>query len=568
VSGLNYRLVRWSAFTSAAIVLLMCALALYFCRQFYADTRWVSHTTSVIGEIRTTRSRVDSLINAPGHPTVSIAAIFEQFDRAARLTSDNPLQQQNASDFHRLLSQVSGQDTQADLASLQAAHAVLGNMQSEEYRLLTERIRSQADSSREAGLAISALCGALISLGMILGLAARREFRLRAKAEMALKADKDELTRYARELALVSAGSELIQAAQDEKQLTRAVGQILEEMLPQASGYFALFSPSKDLVEIRESWGDAQTPDVFPSATCVALQLGRKVHRSESLVPIPCKHVNPSSDCFCMPLRSSTGFLGVIHVESGSAIAAKRAGSIALFSAQITLALTNLRMRDALRSQSVRDPLTGLFNRRYFDETLQRELVAYRRGGSPLAVLMLDLDHFKRVNDSFGHAAGDDALRALGRLMRSSFRESDVICRYGGEEFAVILMNSDLDSAFAKAERFRHAVEQADLSSAGRDLGRMTTSVGIACCTEFDDSTQLVHASDAALYQAKRMGRNATWTCSMQPGSLPAIHPPADRESPWAGTDTSLTNERPHRSTLRVLPISPSGSGRSNAEPA
>ena len=553
----SHKLVRWSAFTSAAIVVSLCVLAVYFCQQFMEATRWVNHTTTVIGEIRTTRSQVDSLIaSPPGKPPVSTGVIMEQFDRAAQLTRDNALQQQNARDFHRLLSNVTGQDRQSDIANLEAAHAVLGNMQAEEYRLLTTRTRSQADLSRDAGLAVSALCGALISLGIIMGLAARREFRLRARAERALQADKDELTRYARELALVSAGSELIQAAQDEKQLTRAVAQILGEMLPEASGYFALLSHSKDIVEVCESWGASPIPEPFPPAACVALQLGRKVHRSESLVHIPCRHVNPCFDCLCMPLRSPNGFLGVIHVESGGPIASKRADSIGLFTAQITLALTNLRMREALRSQSVRDPLTGLFNRRYFDETLQRELAAFRRGGTPLSVLMLDLDHFKRVNDTFGHAAGDDALRALGRLMRSTFRESDVICRYGGEEFAVILMNSDLDSAFAKAESFRRAVELVDLSSNGRDLGRMTTSVGIACAAEFDDPAELVHAADAALYQAKRMGRNATCVCSQQPGSIPAIQPPkTNPDLDW--TDTSLASERAHNRppVSRIRPI-------------
>jgi diguanylate cyclase (GGDEF)-like protein len=168
---------------------------------------------------------------------------------------------------------------------------------------------------------------------------------------------------------------------------------------------------------------------------------------------------------------------------------------------------------------------------------------------------MLDLDHFKRVNDSFGHAAGDDTLRALGGLLRSSFRESDVICRYGGEEFAVILLNSSLGSAYAKAENFRHVVEQADLNWNGRDMGRMTTSVGVACCAEFENPDQLVQASDAALYHAKRMGRNSTWVCSSEPGTMPFIQPPTSPESIWA--DTSLTNERAaSRGTLfRVLPI-------------
>ncbi|KAA6459227.1 GGDEF domain-containing protein [Acidobacteria bacterium AB60] len=553
----NHKLVRWSALTSAAIVLLMCGLAVYFCQQFFQDTRWVTHSTAVIGEIRATRAQIDRILAAPaGQPPVSIAVVLDQFDRAAQMTRDNALEQQSCQDFRRLLSKVNGRDPQADLANLQGAHAILGNMQAEEYRLLTVRTRTQAEASRDAALAVSALCGALICLGIIMTLAARREFRLRAKAEKALQADKDELTRYARELALVSAGSELLQAAQDEKQLTRAVAQILGEMLPEASGYFALLSPSKDIVEICESWGDNPVPNAFPPSACVALQLGRKVHRSESLVHIPCKHVNPDADSICMPLRSPTGFLGVIHVESANPIATKRADSIALFTAQITLALTNLRMRDALRSQSVRDPLTGLFNRRYFDETLQRELAAYRRGGASLCVLMLDLDHFKRVNDTFGHAAGDDALRALGRLMRSTFRESDVICRYGGEEFAVILMNADLESAFAKAEMFRSAVERIDISSQGRDLGRMTTSVGVACCSEFDDAAKLVHAADAALYQAKRRGRNGTCVCSLESGALPAIQPSLALETHWPNTDTALNSERAHRTTSRILPIS------------
>jgi diguanylate cyclase (GGDEF)-like protein len=230
--------------------------------------------------------------------------------------------------------------------------------------------------------------------------------------------------------------------------------------------------------------------------------------------------------------------------------------SIGLFAAQVTLGLTNLRMREALRSQSVRDPLTGLFNRRYFDETLQREIASYRREGTPLSILMLDLDHFKKVNDSYGHAAGDDALRALGRLMRTSFRESDVICRYGGEEFAVVLLNSDLDSAYAKAESFRRQVEQTDLGSNGRDMGRMTASVGVACCTEFDFPDQLVQASDAALYQAKRMGRNSTFVCSGRAGVLPAVKPPTPGEPVWPiAADGSLTNERATGRHFRVLPI-------------
>ena len=536
--------------------MLLCGLALYFSNQFFDATNWVNHTAAVIGEIRATRLLLgtDAPYSNDHAVPLSVASVLSQIDRVAQLTTDNPLQQKNVQDFRGVFASTAPHAQSADARTIQAAYDLLFRMQSEEYRLLIVRTRGQAGASRRAALAVSALCAVLLIVGLIMALAARRESRLRAVADAALQADRDHLTRYSRELALVSAGSELIQAAQDEVQLNAAVARILSEMLPESSGYVGLMSASKDMVEICASWGSGQPPESFQPADCVALQLGRKIHRSEFLVPISCKHVHTSADCVCVPLRSSTGFLGMIYVESAEDISSKRSESIGLFAAQVTLGLTNLRMREALRSQSVRDSLTGLFNRRYFDETLQREIAAYRRESSPLAVLMLDLDHFKRVNDSFGHAAGDDALRALGRLMRSSFRESDVICRYGGEEFAVILMNSDLGSAYAKAESFRRAVEQSELKGNGRDVGRMTTSIGVACCDEFDSPDLLVQAADAALYQAKRMGRNSTCVCSGEPGTMPFVSIPATPTPVWP--EAALSAERGSRGPgSRVLSI-------------
>ena len=562
VSYRIYRLVRWGAFGAGTLVLLLCGSALYFSHQFFDATASVDHTTAVIGEIRATRV----LLGPESHftlsqpvPVVSVPAILGQFEHVAQLTSDNPVQQGNVQEFRALFSPAKGRDTaDPDPAALHAAHDALGHMQSEEYRLLSVRTANLAYASRKAAVAVSALCGALLLVGLVIAIAARREFRLREEADQTLLSEKQDLTRYSRELALVSAGSELIQAAQDESQLNAAVAQILREMVPESSGYFALVSPSRDMVEIGGFWGFDKVPDSFPPSDCVALQLGRKIHRSESLVHLPCRHVHGDSDCICLPLRGASGFLGVLHVQSTTPILRKRADSIGLFSAQVTLGLTNLRMRDALRSQTVRDSLTGLFNRRYFDETLQRELAAYRRDGAPISVLMLDLDHFKKVNDTYGHAAGDDALRAMGRLMKSSFRESDVICRYGGEEFAVILINTDLTKAYSKAESFRRLVEQNELSWNGRDLGHLTASIGVASCTEFEEPENLVQAADAALYQAKRMGRNSTCVCSDQQMPMPAIKGPAPQEPVWTmATDTSLTNERAagRGGASRVLPI-------------
>jgi diguanylate cyclase (GGDEF)-like protein len=185
----------------------------------------------------------------------------------------------------------------------------------------------------------------------------------------------------------------------------------------------------------------------------------------------------------------------------------------------VALGLTNLRVREELRILSVRDSLTGLFNRRYFDETLQRELLSASRSHAPLTVLMLDLDHFKKMNDSLGHAGGDDVLRSFATLMRSAFRESDVICRYGGEEFAVILSGVDLEHAYAKAESFRMLVEAQPVPGS---VG-MTTSLGLASSNEFPEMRTLMYAADLALYSAKNRGRNLTCVCTAKVEGVPEL---------------------------------------------
>lgn len=556
-----HKVVRRSALGSAVLVLLLGACALHFSYDFFNATSWVNHTTEVIAQIRGTRVLLRTLepnpTPGPRNPA-SASVILNQFDRVTQLTRDNALQQENALEFRRLLSSQRDRDGTLDASTVQAAHALLGNMQSEEFRLLAVRVQSQIAASRNAAIAVTILCVALLIVGLILAVAARREFRLRATAEKTLQLEKQELTNYSRELALVTAGSELIQAAEDEARLNAAVTQIVREMLPESNGYYGVVSPSQNSVEIAGSWGSGQVPKSLSLSDCAALQLGRKIHRNESLVHLPCRHVHGNADSICIPLRGPSGSLGLIYVESADQISKKCADSIGLFAAQVTLGLINLRMRETLRGLSVRDSLTGLFNRRYFDETLLRELACYRRDGAPISILMLDVDHFKRLNDNFGHAVGDDALRALGDLMRASFRESDVICRYGGEEFAVILLNSDLASGYAKAESFRRTVERADLSWNGRDMGRITASIGVACCTEFGETDAIVQAADTALYQAKRMGRNSSCVCSSLPVPMPVVQAPALGDSAWPiGADTSLTNERAagRGSFSRIQPI-------------
>ena len=162
-----------------------------------------------------------------------------------------------------------------------------------------------------------------------------------------------------------------------------------------------------------------------------------------------------------------------------------------------------------MREQSVRDHVTGLFNRRYLEETLQRELHRAEREESPVAVLMLDIDHFKRFNDLYGHSAGDTVLQAIGGFLRAHVREADIACRYGGEEFTLILPGAPRDVALVRAELLRTAVRQLRPEVAGRPLRSITLSLGVSFFPEHGMTAgQLLAASDAAMYRAKAQGRD------------------------------------------------------------
>jgi len=148
------------------------------------------------------------------------------------------------------------------------------------------------------------------------------------------------------------------------------------------------------------------------------------------------------------------------------------------------MALSNFRLRQKLQEQSIRDPLTGLYNRRYLEETLERELLRARRAGHPVSVIMLDIDHFKKFNDTYGHEAGDFILQAVARTIQKSVRAEDIVCRYGGEEFTVILPGLELKKAVSRAELILDSVRHLEINYGGSLLKNLTISAGVAAFPE------------------------------------------------------------------------------------
>jgi diguanylate cyclase (GGDEF)-like protein len=174
----------------------------------------------------------------------------------------------------------------------------------------------------------------------------------------------------------------------------------------------------------------------------------------------------------------------------------------------IKLVLSNLKLRERLREQANHDPLTGLFNRRYLDDSLSRELNLAQRRGAPLSVAVLDIDHFKGFNDTFGHDAGDLALREASRVMTMNLRRSDIACRLGGEEFALVLPDSSLTDTQLRVEQICAFIKQSEMRHDGDLIGTITLSAGIAGSPDHATTArELLRAADVALFAAKRAGR-------------------------------------------------------------
>jgi len=226
-----------------------------------------------------------------------------------------------------------------------------------------------------------------------------------------------------------------------------------------------------------------------------------------------CKHLIGGQPLahICVPLLSKGEALGLLHVAQldGGVLTPERERLAITVGEHLALSMANLKLRETLRLQSIRDPLTGLFNRRYMEESLDRELSRADRSGKPLAVLMLDLDHFKKFNDSFGHDAGDTLLTSVGNYLRANTRSSDIVCRYGGEEMVVILPDASEENAVKRAEALRTGIRTLEVHSRGEAIGQVTTSIGLAVYpTHASTGPDILKAADIALYEAKHTGRD------------------------------------------------------------
>jgi diguanylate cyclase (GGDEF)-like protein/PAS domain S-box-containing protein len=357
-----------------------------------------------------------------------------------------------------------------------------------------------------------------------------RDVTERKQAESALQEAHGKLTialgeseQQAQEAIKLTLVVDILQSCQTVEEACQIIGSILPATLSSPSGALCITTPSRNMVEAVATWGDTlATEKTFAPDDCWALRRG-KIHRvNDATSPLRCAHVSgsPAGGYLCVPLAAQGETLGVLclgrpsqspHLSPRSSedqieALARQAAAVG---ERISLALANLRLREVLRSQSIRDPLTGLFNRRYMEESLEREVHRAARNDECVTLLMLDIDHFKQFNDTFGHQAGDTLLRALGDFLSQRTRGQDVACRYGGEEFVLILAGAPIDAACKRAELLRQELKQLTVQHAGQVLGRISVSIGISAFPGHGATTEeLVRTADQALYRAKAEGRD------------------------------------------------------------
>jgi diguanylate cyclase (GGDEF)-like protein len=537
----------------AALIFVAIGLGVLFgAQRLIADARSVAHTNEVIGRLDELEARlrdaesaqrgyllsgdVDYLADYHGSRD-QVPALVE---RVAQLVSDNPGQERRAralrADVELRMHQMANTLLRHDSDGLAGARAAMGDdvletssairrqkaAMVEEERVLLEQ---RAASTRNSANALRAMAVLGIPLGLAVIAAVYlllvREIRRRSEAEAAtaevharLREGLAELEHKSADLRALSRYGGMLQSCVDPEEALQLARRMLATLRPGMAGTIYRMRNSQDHAEAVVHWGThrAISAETLVPESCWGLRRGQP-HLVEDAGASHCPHVSaPDADGIataCVPLSAQGVQLGLLYLSDIDAGFLARMDIIEAAAEQLSMALSNLSLRERLRLQSIREPLTGLFNRRYLEESATRELARCARRQLPLSLMMLDIDHFKAFNDVHGHAGGDALLAQFGKLLAEHSRGEDIACRYGGEEFTLILPEAGIEAALQRAQAIRAAVEKMRVRHLGKELPQVTVSIGVAAFPGDGDSPEaLLQAADQALYRAKHNGRD------------------------------------------------------------
>lgn len=420
--------------------------------------------------------------------------VLHDWNDAAALAADGKL------DAARTL--LVTQQTSADIASIAAAASeAAGDAASK-----VSQFEASIGLGTLAVLVLQVLSGTLAMSGMFFAFrSSAREAEGRSQALNSADNSRAQVSRLF-EMA------DVLQSASDYGDANQVLKATASELLPGFSGALYVFNNSRDRLVLSTAWGlagEAAPPETIPPDQCWALKRGKPHLNRADGSKLCCEHHHRTGSVLEIPMIARGEIMGLLQLfatgEGAEARLEPMTGLAAAIADGMSLALANMGLREKLRNQALRDPLTGLYNRRYMEDCLQRFVRLADRENREVSVVMVDLDHFKKLNDTHGHAFGDAVLRDTAMTIVGTLRETDIVCRYGGEELVVILPDCNLERAADKAEALR--VRVAALSQ--NHGAEISASFGVSSVPYTSASvTDLLSAADGALYKAKQNGRN------------------------------------------------------------
>lgn len=378
------------------------------------------------------------------------------------------------------------------------------------FRVALPLTALQQDISKQritfAGFCIFAL---LIALSMIVFMS-KYLLQLVKKNRKELEQAASDRTR---EIELIQNLGTQLTVCNSQQEVLDVICLITSILLPKFCGALFLLNRSKDRLEIATTWnGEWKDGQYYNPNDCWSIRTGKKHVGYQAGGTIPCPHTT-IRDCkmMCIPLMAQGETLGVLHFScaSGLEITPEEEKLTNAVAEHASLTLASLNLRESLQLQAMKDPLTGLYNRRFLFATIEHSLSRAERSNTGLGILMLDIDHFKQFNDEYGHDIGDVVLEEFSSILLKELRKEDIACRYGGEEFTVLLTDTSRESACHVAEKISKRIRTHQFVSDKRHCGTVTVSIGVSTYPENSTSTKtLMKLADDALYQAKHKGRD------------------------------------------------------------
>ncbi|MEH2043871.1 diguanylate cyclase domain-containing protein [Nostoc sp.] len=320
-----------------------------------------------------------------------------------------------------------------------------------------------------------------------------------------------ELEAKKRQLIYLSDMTDMLYSCESKDEVYQIVALSFSQLFPNMSGYIYIIANSKNYVQMNSFWGgERSSKEIFSLSDCWALRRGKLNLLSPRNSGLMCSHlIQPVSGThLCVPFFAQGEVIGILHINALEEISPEAKQITEIIARTLGFALNNLSIKQRLIHDNLRDGMTQLFNQNYMQSITEQRLAEAERSGQPLSIIFLDIDNFKSYNSRYGHLTANIVLQGLAKLLLKSIRSFDIACRWGGEEFVIVMPNITLETLKKRVEQLRLNIEQMQLKDGDQILETITASFGIAVSEPGITVKDLLNRANQAMLEAKRTGKN------------------------------------------------------------